>query len=331
MHNINIWGVRSLYFQIEIDELPKLAKVYQVERKTVWSTIEPENLLIVVTNGEGYFEINNKEYLVKKNQVIFIPAGQEYKRRPKDNLPATYFYIHFKCKSTPQEFTSEEAVAFVNDSKEQISKAVLSGISMRFSTPHHLLLNRITVFNDEIITITDKMINQSLLQHIESSFLTSVYFYEILGLAMKYAVENTMKTIDTPSFKHVSRKIQKAVFYVNQNYKKSISVSELCDICGITPQHLIRLFKEHLGTTPTQYINRVKINYAKNLIQNQSHLSMKEIAFELGFENPNYFSRLFFKLEGENPSDFKIRVAIPNDVYQSGTATVKAKSQRSKK
>ena len=70
--------------------------------------------------------------------------------------------------------------------------------------------------------------------------------------------------------------------------------------------------------THCQYINRLKIQYAKHLIQFSPSLSMKEIGYELGFENPHYFSRLFTKLAGESPSSFRARVRLPDGVYRGG-------------
>ena len=118
---------------------------------------------------------------------------------------------------------------------------------------------------------------------------------------------------------------------MNQNYNKAFKLKEVCDFCGISPQHLIRLFHEHLNITPTKYMNRIKINHAKNLIQNRGNLSMKEIAFELGFENPHYFSRLFTQTEGQSPSEYKARVSVPNDQFHAGVAMITVQSKRTKK
>ena len=76
---------------------------------------------------------------------------------------------------------------------------------------------------------------------------------------------------------------------------------------GVSSQHLIRLFRKHLNSTPVGYINRTKVLHAIDLLRN-TKLSVKEIAYELGFEDPNYFSRLFKREEGMSPGDTRARI-----------------------
>ena len=76
----------------------------------------------------------------------------------------------------------------------------------------------------------------------------------------------------------------------------------------MSKQHLIRCFKNYLHTTPTQYILEFKIAKAKEFLFNQQDLSIKEIANELGIDDQHYFSRMFKKLCGETPSEYKYRV-----------------------
>ena len=78
-------------------------------------------------------------------------------------------------------------------------------------------------------------------------------------------------------------------------------------MAGVSVQHVIRLFRKHLQTTPVGYINRTKVLHAIDLLRN-TELSVKEIAYELGFEDPNYFSRLFKKEEKMSPGDTRARI-----------------------
>ena len=60
--------------------------------------------------------------------------------------------------------------------------------------------------------------------------------------------------------------------------------------------------------TPIQYINNYRVSRAQMMIRDHPHLSVKEIAYELGFENPHYFSRIFTQILGESPRSMRIRV-----------------------
>lgn len=82
------------------------------------------------------------------------------------------------------------------------------------------------------------------------------------------------------------------------------SVEQMARYAGMSKYHFIREFKKTTGQTPWQYITASKITKAKELLANPEY-SIKQIAFELGFKDPNYFSRLFRKHTGTTASEFR--------------------------
>ena len=72
----------------------------------------------------------------------------------------------------------------------------------------------------------------------------------------------------------------------------------------ISPYYFSKLFKEETGENFIEYLTSLRINKAKELIQNSS-LSMKEICAEVGYADPNYFSRIFKKNVGATPTEYK--------------------------
>lgn len=68
--------------------------------------------------------------------------------------------------------------------------------------------------------------------------------------------------------------------------------------------HFIRLFKKELGTTPLQYINQKKIEKSQLLLITEE-IAVKEIAFQLAFEDYSYFNRLFKKITGVTPQEYR--------------------------
>ncbi len=321
-----------MFFAIKINSLPIISNAYKIERKTVWSTVEPENILVFVVDGGCTFVINNKENYVKKGEYILIPAGQEYLRKPDDN-PASFYYFHFITEAGITEINKNNVLENLEKRKSNLDSSIIYNSEERFTPDDTIFLNHHSILSPEAFSVSEKIIKEITSQKMISGIMISLYFTQLLALGMHSTVKKLTLTndININTEKPVPPKIKKAVMYINQNYKKIITLKDLSDFCGITPQHIIRLFKSELGLTPTQYINRFKINYAKSLIRNNPTLSMKEISYELGFENPSYFSRLFTKLENESPSDFKIRINIPEDMYKSGKATVIAKSPRNRK
>lgn len=96
--------------------------------------------------------------------------------------------------------------------------------------------------------------------------------------------------------------------YISKNFSKNISLGELAAYCAILKSQLIRYFKQYFDKTPLEYITDYRIARAKELIFNCPQLTLKEISYELGFDNQHYFSRVFHKNTGETPTHYKIRV-----------------------
>lgn len=106
---------------------------------------------------------------------------------------------------------------------------------------------------------------------------------------------------------HVDKRLAVVLNYIHKNLHEPISIDLLASLSYLTKDHLIRIFKSHLGSTPGKYINRKKIEKAQLMIIIGSP-SIQQLAFSLGFENVSYFNRLFKKLTGETPSSYKKRI-----------------------
>ncbi|MDF2613073.1 MAG: hypothetical protein K0S71_859 [Clostridia bacterium] len=92
--------------------------------------------------------------------------------------------------------------------------------------------------------------------------------------------------------------------YIQQNLSSPITPPQLAAMCNISKSYLHRLFKKHLKTTPTYYINYTRISAAKSLLLATDY-PIKSIADSIGFDDVAYFSRVFKKFTGVTPSAFR--------------------------
>lgn len=90
---------------------------------------------------------------------------------------------------------------------------------------------------------------------------------------------------------------------INENFTKNMSVDELADIAGLSPSHFRKIFREIVGMSATQYAIYLRINKAKDLLISGS-ANVSEAAFQSGFKDVFYFSSMFKKVTGENPSKY---------------------------
>ncbi|WP_257667446.1 helix-turn-helix domain-containing protein [Parapedobacter tibetensis] len=98
----------------------------------------------------------------------------------------------------------------------------------------------------------------------------------------------------------LDERILQAIHYIHSNIDKPIKIEELAQTSCLTEDHFIRLFKKQMQCTPGKYINQKKIEQAQ-LMMLVKNVTIKELAYRLGFENISYFNRLFKKISGENP------------------------------
>ncbi|MBU5348306.1 helix-turn-helix domain-containing protein [Paenibacillus lautus] len=98
--------------------------------------------------------------------------------------------------------------------------------------------------------------------------------------------------------------VQKVIQWMKSDFRRVLSREELAERVSLSPAYFSVLFKEHTGISPIQYLNKIRIDHAKLLLRNTA-LPVKQIAEESGFSDSFYFSRLFHKVTGMSPRDFR--------------------------
>lgn len=98
--------------------------------------------------------------------------------------------------------------------------------------------------------------------------------------------------------------IEKAEAFINTNYMKELSLDDISAYCNISSYYFSKLFKQETGENFVEYLNRVRIDNAKKML-NETDSSVKEICFSVGYSDPNYFSRAFKKYAGVTPTEYK--------------------------
>lgn len=92
--------------------------------------------------------------------------------------------------------------------------------------------------------------------------------------------------------------------HINSNIDRPIDIDTLADIACVTRQHIIRLFKQNFNLTPLQFITQKKIEHAELLLLTTEN-QVKNIAYDLGFNDYSYFIRLFRKQTGHTPAAYR--------------------------
>ncbi len=102
---------------------------------------------------------------------------------------------------------------------------------------------------------------------------------------------------------HVSEAVSQAKAFIDDNYNKEISLNDVSKLVSISPQYFSTIFKEEMGTSFVEYIRHKRIEAAKSMFKEKRY-TVKEVCYEIGYNDPNYFSRLFKKMVGVSPTDY---------------------------
>jgi len=94
----------------------------------------------------------------------------------------------------------------------------------------------------------------------------------------------------------------KALTFIRENYTRGIQLGDAADAARVNAAHLSRLFTEHLKTNFIDYLTALRINEAERLLK-EKPIAVKEAAFAVGYQDPNYFSKIFKRIKGILPTD----------------------------
>lgn len=232
-------------------------------------------LFFIVEAGSGTLHYNGECYTLSKGDCVFLDCKYSYSHCTSEDLWKLK-WIHFYGPSM----------------NEIYDKYIQRGGQPCFSSYKTkdycaLLTELYTVASSEDF-VKDMIINEKI-----SSLLTLLM------------VESWNP--DTDTFRTNSkRNLSEVKNYLTQNYTRKITLDELADIFYINKFYLTRLFKEQFGVSINTYLLQTRITHAKHLLR-FSDLSIEKISQECGMNDANYFSRMFKKVEGVTPGEYRKR------------------------
>ena len=269
----------------KIESMPWYNNNRIVEKSILYSVkfdyIEPDNIIHthwhdyiefqIITAGRGIVNFNGTEYWVERGD--------------------TFILSHFDCHrvmglgeglriatiNVAHEFLDNKTANFLNTSG--------GGVYCKISEEEleHIIF--------ECKKLKEDMSSKSqMVIHLSRIAISSI----TLALLRK----NTIPSGNIP------RKIQKITSYINKNFDKDISLENIAKEFETSANYLGKQFKNLLGITYNDYINRVRMRFACNLISS-TDLSMKEIAHSAGYSSTEYFYSVFKKTIGVTPKVYR--------------------------
>lgn len=105
------------------------------------------------------------------------------------------------------------------------------------------------------------------------------------------------------------KQIQCALNYIEKNYQRGVTLEEVAEHVHLSPHYLSRLFKKELNINFVNYVSERRIHLAKELLE-KTDMPVINIALELSYQEPNYFSKVFKKSTGMTPSEYRKKIEV---------------------
>ena len=302
--------VAYMYYSFNLNDFPQITRFYSVTRNTVWEIAEKDNIVIYIQSGRCLISYENEEYQLNQGDIFFIPANHMYKRYPIDNLMCTMTYIHFSLSNELEQLELHEVAKRISDSKEKIDNQLLDGVNVLWNQSAIYLKNKYSLkkHGDSFRQLNDIRLI-SIRRQLMCGLQSSIILCGILSTLSQNTIEEVSSESYISSTPKVPDNLKKAIRYIRDHYTEPISLDDLASHCNVSKRQLIRYFKAAFNKTPITYVTEYKISRAKELLYTQRQLTIGEISDELGFDNQHYFTRVFSKLTGETPSQYRYRIA----------------------
>jgi len=245
--------------------------------------------LVLVRHGRGAHVVEGDAYELAEGDVFVISPGQSHCYRELDQT--------YMCN-----IMYDPAMYLPGDAEIKALPGYYALFLLEPLLRHeHGFRSRLHLSRKEMLAAYD------LIRPLEEEYLTRQAGFELLirsyfsvliiYLSRQFTVRETAASRELHALSRV-------VAHIEQHYPDAIRLQALADIACMSQNSLLRFFNHCYGTTPIEFLNRVRLQKAAGLLAN-THQTITDIALSVGFSDSNYFSRKFRQHFGVSPRDYR--------------------------
>lgn len=243
--------------------------------------------LYYLRSGKRYYFIKDKTYLVDAGTLVFIRK----------------FDIH-----STANYENEGYERILINFNDDFIMPLLSAIGEEDLFERFKGAAGIIKFTDENKDICEHLLMHMLEEYEKNNNNSSTYLKSLL-LSLFMFIRAQKKDVPLPTESNVaSRKaISDIAGYINNNYFENITLESISSKFYISPYYFSRSFKRITGFGFKEYLNNVRIKEAKKMLSS-SKMNITDISSAVGYQSPTNFGRVFMKITGMSPTQYRIKV-----------------------
>ncbi len=232
-------------------------------------------ILIYCLEGKGEIRLNENAYTVSADQYFIIPAGMPHAYRSDENNPWSIYWIHFSGNK--------------------------SGIYARFAC------QALPIERGKTSRINDRIdLFSEIFRNLDRGF--SIETLEYVNLCLPHLLASFTHLSQFRLIKVSGEKdpVAQSINFMLESLTKKLKLDEIAAETSLSASHFSRLFVNRTGHSPIDYFIQLKVQRACRLLDNSKWM-IADVAREMGFDDQFYFSRVFRKVMGMSPAEYRKR------------------------
>lgn len=295
-----------MYYFLKSSILPKISLVNIAHIKPPYvhkKRRADEYIMYVIKSGVMYLKEGDMTYELKSGDVIMLDP--DFYHEGLKASECEYYYIHFRHEAMSKEVEHDRKVSKKRLIQMRSDALQSNSFSYEIYDEEKLVLPKYFHYSNQasfikLMYVLNEAIEENK-THLEGYKITcSCKVMEALVLMERYFVSTCMENFDLSSAKAYT-KVEAILNYINEDYHKSLSSQLLEEKFSCNFDSMNRNFKKITGSTIFSYLNKVRMEHAKELLSTTS-LSVGEIGERVGILDIYYFSKVFKKHTGVAPT-----------------------------
>lgn len=233
-----------------------------------------EYQLLYLTEGEGMFQsANQKPTRIKEGDLFLLFPGEWHTYHPLPQKGWKSYWIGFKGRN--------------------VDDRVRAGFLSPTKPIYHV------GFSSEIVHLYDEAFSKAKEEAAYSQQTLAGIVNHLVGLM--YSLERNIILNKDYNYADI---MNRARLRIRESLESNLTIQKIAEELGIGYSNFRKLFKEYTGVAPAMYQQELRLQRAKEMLST-TNISIKEIAYRLNFDSPDYFSAKFKIKTGRKPSDFR--------------------------
>lgn len=301
---------KRMYFCLKTEQIPRISYMNKTEMQKGWMhflrTAE-EYILYFVRRGTMYLREGEIQYEIGEGEYILLQPGMTHVGYRESECE--YYYIHFGA-DTLQELTcvKEKKIKAVLEENRKLFY-MCDPLGYEFYEKSKLIIPKtMRIENLGIRQKIQRMIEEAIdaftyrKEHFK--WIGSCKLMEVLAEVASYYADMMLceRESDRTLAQH-QEKVQRILHFLHGAYGQKITGERIASLCSMSFDYLNRLFKKQTGITIFEYLNRIRIHKAKELLLTGT-MKSSEIAAAVGYCDEYHFSKAFKKEVGVSPRKY---------------------------